>query len=264
MNKTYFKTKFLWLFFSTSLFVLSACGQDHQPMALNPVTPIEGVQPSAGENPPGTLLETIVKRGVPEAVASLALSKYDEFYNRVHNKRYMAIVDYSQPSGNLRFYLINVGTGEVNSIPVAHGSGSDPKRTGVPQYFSNRDGSKMSSIGAFLASETYHSSKVGHALRLDGLESTNGRARDRGVVIHAAKYVKFSLTKQGMSWGCPAVPTTWVEKVLTILQGGSFMYAYGSSKFQTNVHDLGVLGGMVNPAQSWFDEGESAPTEGEF
>src|SRR5690606_12230808 len=76
------------------------------------------------------------------------------------------------------------------------------------QHFSNKDGSFMSSLGAFTAKETYMGGN-GYSLRLEGLEpGFNDHARDRAIVIHGAPYVNPAIARlQGRlsrSLGCPA------------------------------------------------------------
>jgi hypothetical protein len=119
-------------------------------------------------------------------------------------------------------------SGSVSQHVVAHGKGSDPNGTGFVERFSNVSGSNASSQGFYLASETYQG-KHGLSLRLDGLSSTNNQARARAVVIHAASYVSDGNSKQGRSWGCPALEPGETSGVISRLKGKSLIYAAKST-----------------------------------
>ena len=235
---------------------LTACGSHDLPVALTQVEDSDGQQVS--------LIEATGFQGVPSHVANEAMSKYDRFKNRVKNRLYISIVDFSQHSGRLRYFLINTKTGKVDSLAVAHGTGSDPDADGRAQYFSNRVNSKMTSLGSYLVSEPMQSSKHGTALRLDGLESTNSNARERAIIVHSASYVQNGQARQGRSWGCPAVPLAWMRTILDRVAYGSFMYAYGRGRTNAALENLEFAqGGGINPAAMVLEDGAMAPAEGE-
>lgn len=244
------------LFVALTALTLTACGGQDLPVALTQVEDVDGQTMS--------LIEATGFQGVPSHVASEAMSKYDKFKNRVRNQLYISIIDFSQHSGRLRYFLVNTKTGRVDSLAVAHGTGSDPDADGRAQYFSNRVNSKMTSVGAYLVSEPMQSSKHGTALRLDGLESTNSRARERAVILHSAPYVKSGQALQGRSWGCPAVPLAWIRTLLDRLAYGSFMYAYGRGRSNAALENLDFAQGWgINPAAMVLEDGAMAPIEGE-
>lgn len=143
-------------------------------------------------------------------------------------KSVMTVIDFSQSSKNSRFFIISMNTGTVVPSRTAHGKNSDTNFDGYAESFSNVNGSKQSSIGPYLTAETYQGSK-GYSLRLDGLASTNSRARTRAIVVHAASYVQDRSVIQGRSWGCPALPTATNRTIINTIKGGSLMYA-GLSK----------------------------------
>jgi hypothetical protein len=110
---------------------------------------------------------------------------------------------------------------------VAHGRGSGENST---ERFSNVDGSRMTSLGAFLAADAYRG-QHGVALRLDGLEpGFNDRARDRAIVLHGAAYVSEGMIaaqgRLGRSWGCPAVRPAIAKELIDAIRGGSLIVAY--------------------------------------
>jgi hypothetical protein len=115
---------------------------------------------------------------------------------------------------------------------VAHGRGSSPARDGVPTSFSDREGSNASSLGVYLAEETYAFSgrSGGTAYRSVGLRlrgesgGFNGAARRRGIVSHGAPYVTAS--GAGRSEGCPAMEPHRAEHLLPLLANGGVVFVY--------------------------------------
>lgn len=231
------------------------------PVALQPVVE-EGDEKSFAEQGQVTLLQAILKKGVPSKIAKEALYKFDKFIAQVKKPSFITMVDFSQHSSRRRMYIVNRKTGDVEALSVAHGSGSDPDNDGIPQFFSNVPNSKMSSLGSFIISEEY-TGKYGSSLRLDGLEKTNSNVRDRAVVLHPAGYVKDGLKKQGRSWGCPAVPYDWISKVIDRTKEGGFMYAYGINKRKGFDETEMVQQWDLIPLSQWVNESEEAPIDGE-
>lgn len=273
------------LAFALTATVLLACG-DNQPIANQLVTghydddansELRGSEPSAPEAPSQprvappaghqTLYDAVVKQGVPKTLAELTFKNYDKHVSRVKNPNYIVMIDYSVHSSKKRFYLVNATTGKVEPTVVAHGSGSDPSNTGYAKYFSNTEGSLMTSLGSYIISEKYYSEKFEEAIRLDGLDSTNSRARERAIVMHGADYVNEGSSKQGRSWGCPALTWNWRDKVYKILPGGSFMYLYGipgrmsPKMLQAHLQRMTDLSALATGRT--LSESEDAPFAGE-
>ena len=161
---------------------------------------------------------------VPKAMLTDALAFLDANKDKIHNKSYLTVVDFSQHSGKDRLFVVNLTSGAVAAHVVAHGSGSDPGNTGYATRFSNVNNSNESSLGYYLTGETYNG-KHGNSLRLDGLSPTNSNARMRAVVMHGADYVSEGRSRQGRSWGCLALPTSDKDAVIAKLKGGSVIYA---------------------------------------
>ena len=153
-----------------------------------------------------------------------AILYYHKNKASIKNTDYLSVLDFSLSSTKKRFHIINMRTGEVWSIHVAHGKGSDPDHDGYANTFSNASGSNASSIGIYKTAETY-SGNHGYSLRLDGLSKTNSNARARAVVIHGADYVSEASVIQGRSWGCPAVTMSYRTKLIDMVKGGSIIYA---------------------------------------
>jgi hypothetical protein len=110
---------------------------------------------------------------------------------------------------------------------VAHGSGTG---NDLATAFSNQVDSHQSSLGMFVAAETYVG-KHGYSLRLDGLErGFNDRARERAIVVHGASYVSEQFAREqgrlGRSWGCPALSPSSAGPLIDRIKGGGLVFAY--------------------------------------
>jgi hypothetical protein len=139
----------------------------------------------------------------------------------------MGIVDFSRPSRDARFHILDLESGARQTIFVAHGKGSDPAHSGWLKRFSNEPGSEASSSGAYLTGATYDG-KHGRSRRLKGLDSSNSNAEARALVIHGAWYVSPDMVRThgmlGRSQGCLAVAERDLDMVLTMLPEGSLIY----------------------------------------
>ena len=128
----------------------------------------------------------------------------------------------------MRLHFLDVVSGEMSRLLVAHGSGSDPRHTGFLQKFSNEFNSNASSEGAFLTSN-YYVGKHGRSQRLIGLDPTNNNALDRAIVVHGAWYANADMIqthgKLGRSQGCFAVGESDLDKLFGYLGEGSLIYA---------------------------------------
>ena len=161
---------------------------------------------------------------VPASLLADAVAYFQANQAKITNQDWLTVVDFSRSSTQARMFLVDLHTGKVQAIHVAHGSGSDPRGTGKATIFSNADGSNCSSLGFYLTAETYDG-KHGYSCRLDGLSATNSNVRSRAVVIHGADYVHDSDVKQGRSWGCLALSMSIRTNVIDRLKGGSLIYA---------------------------------------
>ncbi len=160
---------------------------------------------------------------VPPKLLNEALVYYDSNRPKIKNLRLMGIIDYQQHNSKERFYIVDMESGRVESYLTAHGKNSDPDFDGFATKFSNTPDSLMTSLGFFLTAETYYG-KNGYSLRLDGLSSTNSKARERAIVIHGADYVTPG-SKIGRSYGCPALEVRYHADIIDRLKGGSLLYA---------------------------------------
>lgn len=164
------------------------------------------------------------QKQIPDNLLLKALAAYDARVSKLKNSRYLSVVDFSVHSSLPRFFIIDMSNGSVLALHVAHGAGSDPKRTGYATRFSNTPQSEMSSLGLYVTAETYYG-KHGYSLRLDGLSKTNSNVRGREIVIHGASYVHDKNVQAGRSWGCLAFSIAQHQTVIQLLKGGSLIYA---------------------------------------
>lgn len=158
---------------------------------------------------------------IPQALLNRVLVFYHVNKQLIPNPNWLSVIDFKIESRKVRFHIIDMETGKVRSIRVAHGTGSDPDNSGFATKFSNTPKSHMSSLGFYLTAEEYKGEEGDIRCRLDGLSETNSNVRPRYIVIHRADYVKDADIKPGRSWGCPAVSIANHEWVVNSLKNGS-------------------------------------------
>lgn len=179
--------------------------------------------------PPPVLAEPVpAAEPLPPLIAE-ALAALETHAWRVPYRDRLAVVDFSLPSSEPRFLLVDAASGRIErSWLVAHGSGSDPAATGMLQSFSNVPGSNASSRGAYLTANPYYG-KHGRSQRLIGLDPSNDLALDRAIVVHGAAYVNPSMIASrgriGRSQGCFAVEQGEIAAVMEQLGEGRMIYA---------------------------------------
>jgi hypothetical protein len=142
------------------------------------------------------------------------------------------LIDFSLSSNVKRLWVIDLSTNTVvlNSL-VAHGRNTGEE---FATSFSNTDSSFKSSLGFYATGEIYNG-KHGKSLKLDGLErGVNDRARNRGVVMHAADYVSEDFIRNhnrlGRSQGCPAVPVALNDAIIDLIKNKSCLFIYHPSR----------------------------------
>jgi hypothetical protein len=172
----------------------------------------------------------------PDALRLALKAYYNYRAARPHRVRkpYLFFVDYGLDNRTPRGYVFDMERLRLVDGPftVAHGVGSSSSRNGVPTRFSNRPGSKATSLGLYVAQETYtfHGRAGGRpytsvGLRLDG-ESVgfNDAARRRRIVSHGAPYV--TSRDAGRSEGCPAIEPHRARRLLPLLANGGVVFLF--------------------------------------
>jgi hypothetical protein len=186
---------------------------------------------------------------IPREALDRAFDYFNDHADGVANKNYLTIIDFTKPSTARRCHVINLQTGEVESLLVAHARNTGMDRA---EHFSNENGSNKSSLGIYLTGELYQG-KHGLSMRLDGMEATNNNARRRAIVMHGADYVSPKVVQQqgrlGRSLGCPALEMGVIERIVKELNGKSVMLIYGKEAAgpSTMKSDGGGGGGAAKP-----------------
>jgi hypothetical protein len=199
-----------------------------------------GVESAVEKTQLQTALETLGKSVRRQSDPNALRMAFQAYYNyKTANpekvkKPYLYYVDYGLSNTTPRGYVFDMEKLTVVDGPftVAHGRGSASPSESKPVRFSNRQGSNATSLGLYLAQETYGFSgktagkrytSVG--LRLQGLSGRyNSAARARGVVAHGAPYVTAS--RAGRSEGCPAMEQGRARELLPKISRGGLVFLF--------------------------------------
>jgi hypothetical protein len=180
----------------------------------------------------------VAKQSHPEAlrIAFEAYWRFRAAHPEQVKKPYLYFVDFGLDSREPRGYVFDMDALEVVEGPftVAHGRGSAPSRDGVPTRFTNIQNSATTSLGLYVAQETYAFSGTSAGrryrsigLRLRGFSGNfNSAARRRGIVVHGAPYVTPS--KAGRSEGCPAMEPSRAERLIPLIANGGVVFHFSS------------------------------------
>jgi hypothetical protein len=178
----------------------------------------------------------ITRQSHPDALryAFAAYFNYRSAHPEQVRKPYLYFVDYGLDSRTPRGYVFDMDALRLVEGPfmVAHGRGSTVPGEDVPVRFSNRNGSNATSLGLYLAQETYafRGKSAGSqyrsvGLRLRGLSGEfNSAARSRGVVVHGAPYV--TEQRAGRSEGCPAMEQDRAQRLLPRIADGGMVFHF--------------------------------------
>ena len=160
-------------------------------------------------------------------------------WSEFSNRRFMTIIDYTQPSTRKRFFLIDLYSGTIRRLLVSHGKNSG---TLYATRFSNRPDSLESPCGFFMTGPEY-CGPHGPSMVLYGLEKgKNDNSLSRKIVMHGAYYVSWEaielnrhlhgVARLGLSEGCPAIPMRDAGPVIDQIKDGSLLYMYAGSNDQ--------------------------------
>lgn len=146
------------------------------------------------------------------------------------NPEVMGIVDYTKPSNEKRFFLLDMKENKIlKQTYVSHA-----KNTGLDMavHFSNRRNSLQNSLGFYLTKDTYRG-EYGYSLVLQGLEEGfNSNAEERRIVMHGGDFAEEKYLKTygflGRSWGCPVVPISEAVPIIDKLKHGHVLFIAGN------------------------------------
>ena len=155
-------------------------------------------------------------------------------YVQISNKNpgVLVIIDYSKPSNEERFYVLDLNKKKlVYSTRVAHSKNSGLE---IPLQFSDDPNSYQSSLGFFVTLGEYNGA-YGYSLRLKGLEENiNANAEDRAIVIHGGDIVEDEYIKKfgfaGRSLGCPVLPHSLTREIIDFIKHGRILFIYGNDE----------------------------------
>ena len=189
--------------------------------------------PSAGSDPlaplpaaPQAIATAPAPGGIDARLLARAKAALDQ--HKIAPRDSIGIVDFSQPSSDPRFHIVDLQNGGVESHLVCHGRGSDPAHSGYLERFSNDFGSYATSNGAYVTDD-YYQGKYGLSLRVRGLDWSNNNAEPRAIVIHNAWYAEPDMIQAhgmlGRSEGCFAMPKASQYAAMRRLAGGRMIFA---------------------------------------
>ena len=209
---------------ATAAIISTAASSSVLPSLVAPATP-DPLAPLAAQ-PQAQVLTPSAPGGIDPQLFAKAKAALDS--HKVWPRDTIGIADFSQPSGDPRFYVVDLQSGEVESHRVAHGRGSDPDHSGFVERFSNDVGSYATSNGAYVTGD-YYDGKYGISMKVRGLDWSNYNAEPRAIVIHNAWYAEDDMIplhgKLGRSEGCFAMSRKSQYEVMRKLAGGRMIYA---------------------------------------
>ena len=211
---------------------LGAAGAVLSSSAASQIMPKIIYPPQTGPTPL-TPAPAIIQPVAPSAPAGIdpqlfARAKAAMDQHSIYPRDTIGIVDFSRPSSEPRFHVVDLRSGSVESHRVCHGRGSDPAHSGYVERFSNDFGSYATSNGTYVTGD-YYQGKYGLSLRVKGLDYSNNNAEPRAIVIHTAWYAEDDMIplhgQLGRSEGCFAMSRQSQYEVMRRLAGGRMIYA---------------------------------------
>ena len=198
--------------------VLASLAGPPTPNSLAPLNP----QPQ----PQAQVLTPAAPAGLDPQLFARAKAALDQ--HQVYARDTIAIADFSRPSSEPRFHVVDLASGQVESHRVCHGRGSDPAHSGYLERFSNDFGSYATSNGTYMTTD-YYDGKYGLSMKVRGLDWSNNNAEARAIVIHNAWYAEDDMIPLhgmlGRSEGCFAMSRESQYQVMRRLAGGRMIYA---------------------------------------
>ncbi|HEY2721175.1 MAG TPA: murein L,D-transpeptidase catalytic domain family protein [Chitinophagaceae bacterium] len=149
-----------------------------------------------------------------------------------------------------RFFVVNLATMEIEqSGLVSHGRGQGP--TIYDKQYSNEPGSRCTSLGRYKVLGKYKGN-YGEAYRIAGLDSSNSKALDRNIVLHAMNCIPDAenFLPACVSDGCPAVSgkfLTTLSKIIDTRERPVLLWI-----FDSNLEEPVIDGDYAEPVSIGF------------
>ncbi|MDR3568378.1 MAG: murein L,D-transpeptidase catalytic domain family protein [Syntrophobacteraceae bacterium] len=225
----------LCLLFAVAAFSLVSCSQPAKEPCRNS-EPVCRPLPS----PPASMGRALYRRarkcGLPYSALIRAMRYLNAHCEEFANRRFLTIIDYTQPSTSKRLFLIDLCSCDIATLLVSHGKNSGEL---YATRFSNREDSLESPCGFFMTGPEYYGPH-GASMVLYGLQKgVNDNSLSRKIVMHGAYYVSrdaialnrrlHGVARLGLSEGCPAIPMQEAEPVIDRIKDGSLLYMYAGS-----------------------------------
>ncbi|MBX9784877.1 MAG: murein L,D-transpeptidase catalytic domain family protein [Chitinophagaceae bacterium] len=135
-----------------------------------------------------------------------------------YQQEYAFLFDMKKTSGSKRFYVYDFSKNKiVQKGLVTHGNCGEAFLT--ENRYGNTIGCNCTSLGKYKIGKKYYG-RFGLAYKLHGLESTNNKAFERYVVLHAHSCVPDEEVKPYpicQSNGCPTVSPNFLETLATYI-----------------------------------------------
>lgn len=151
-----------------------------------------------------------------------ALKVYNNVKWKIHNTKYLTVVDFTKKKWKKRFFVINMENNTVeHAVKVWHGKNTGSERA---KQFSNKSWSKQSSLWWYLLPDTITKSpnKSWSWLRqITWLESSNSNAAQRWIAVHP-------WWENGSEW-CFTLPKDISKNIMEKIKWW-FLFAYAESK----------------------------------
>ena len=151
-----------------------------------------------------------------------ALKVYNNVKWKIHNTKYLTVVDFTKKKWKKRFFVINMENNTVeHAVKVWHGKNTGGERA---KQFSNKSWSKQSSLWWYLLPDTITKSpnKSWSWLRqITWLESSNSNAAQRWIAVHP-------WWENGSEW-CFTLPKDISKNIMEKIKWW-FLFAYAESK----------------------------------
>ena len=155
-----------------------------------------------------------IKNKIDYSIFQKAYLGYVQITNK--NPGVLIIIDYSKPSNEERFYVLDLNKKKlVYSTRVAHSKNSGLE---IPLQFSDDPNSYQSSLGFFVTLGEYNGA-YGYSLRLKGLEEN----------IVEDDYIK-RYGFAGRSLGCPVLPYSLAREIIDFIKHGRVLFIYGNDE----------------------------------